>query len=188
MPDIALAQSAAFEICAGGTCAHPQVSANGQTASCPQGDGCSRGGCYCQLFRRHKNAAANDPWHVVRLDHENNGRHNAANDYRCICVRPILPGPAHTIDGETYATRYVLCGIVDCGLLEVHVVGGPTHKKIKCSGGCADTCKCTLFRLQTSAEPGTTYHPERATWERVAKADTEIEPVAHYYYRCFCIK
>jgi hypothetical protein len=184
-----LAQSSAFELCTGGTCGDPQISPDGQTISCPQGAGCSRGGCYCQLFKRRKTEAPNGAWHVVKLNHHNEGRHNPANnDYRCICVRPILPGPDQTIDGETYATRFVLCRNVDCGLVEVTVLAGTPHRQIKCSGGCADTCKCTLFRLQASAEPGTVYHPEQATWERVAKADTVVPPEAHYYYRCFCIK
>lgn len=135
-------------------------------------------------------ASDDGAWHVAKLDHQNKAKHNPANNnYRCICVRPILEAPNCTIDGETYASRFVLCGIGECGLIEVTVLGGGGQSnKIKCLGNCAPGCKCTLFRLYLGGEPGGTYQPQNAKWERVAKVDTPVDPVGRYYYRCFCIK
>lgn len=193
MPDPVLAQSAAFELCGGGSCGDPQVTADGKYISCAASDGCSGVGCYCQLFRRDKNAPADSPWHVVKVDDNNKAKNRPAQfDYRCICVRPILEAPAHTIDGDTYASRFVLCAMGSCSMIEVSDVTSidplVTTKKYKCTGNCAGSCKCNLFRLNLGGEQGVVYRPEDAKWERVAKADVAVEPAQHFYYRCFCIK
>ena len=189
MPD-AIAQSSAFEICGGGTCGDPQISADGKTVTCTAADSCSGTGCFCQVFKRDKTAAADAPWHVVALNQSNQGKHNPArNNYKCICVKPILPGPKVTVDGEDYATRYVLCGMGTCSMTEVTDLGpaGAT-KKLKCSGACADSCKCTMFRLEIGGQQGVGYDAASAKWERVAKVDVAVAPEGHYYYRCFCLK
>lgn len=190
MPDVTIAQSSAFEVCSE-TCGDPQISADGKSISCAPADTCSGTGCFCQLFKREKTAAADAPWHVVAVNHEGKGKHNPQrNNYRCICVKPILPGPAVTVDGEQYATRYVLCGIGTCSMTEVTDLGGAgATKKIKCSGSCAgDGCKCALFRLEIGGQQNVAYDAASAKWERVAKVDVTVQPEGHFYYRCFCIK
>src|SRR4051812_8818455 len=187
MPDLTIAQSSAFEIC-GGSCGDPQISPDAKTIFCASADSCSGSGCFCELFRRDKTADDTAPWHVVGLYHNGPAKNNSdRNNYRCICVKPILSAPKVTVDGEDYAARYVLCGMGGCNSVEVTDIGGG-GKKLKCTGDCADTCKCTMFRLDLGGKPGAVYDPASAKWERVAKADVPVKPEGHYYYRCFCLK
>ena len=186
-----LVQSLAFELCEGGTCGDPKPDAANKHVSCDPTDACSKGGCYCQLFQRRKNAPAKAPWEVSPADHENRVKYKPDRfDYKCLCVKPILEGAGQTIEGTTYATRFVLCGSGTCSLSSIVVIGeGPRekHNEIKCTGSCEGDCKCTLFRLRIG--PATPlFDPKLAKWEYVAKADKQVPHDNDYIYRCFCLK
>jgi hypothetical protein len=187
-----LASPLAFELCEGGTCGDPRPDAAQKTVSCPQSDTCSKGGCYCQLFERRKGAADKVPWKVAPTNHDNEVKYKPDRfDYKCLCVKPILEGESVTIDGEKYATRFVLCGSGTCALSSVVVIGEGPHgedvrHETKCTGSCERDCKCTLFRLQVAGGAG--FDPKKAKWEYVAKADKQVLHDTDYIYRCFCLK
>ena len=190
MPTTTLSHSGAFELCEGGTCQDPAISADGRKISCPQGDSCGRG-CFCQLFSRRKDAAREAPWHVVPLDVNREAGHEPdKREYRCFCVRPILERSV-LIDGDTYVARLQLCGTGSCSLGEVVEIGGigpapTTTKKIRCSGDCDGGCRCTMFRMR--ARGPAPYQPSEAKWEFVAKASKLVDREDGFYYRCFCVK
>lgn len=176
----------AFEFCEGGTCGDAAPSADNKSVSCPQGDKCRAGGCYCQLFKRRKGSADTVAWEVAHEDHAGKTKYRPDNlDYKCFCVKPILEGEL-MIDGVTYNVRYQLCGTGSCMITRVDVVGDTTKHELKCTGNCEGECKCTLFRLQVAGGGG--FKPENAKWVRVAKADTQVQHDDRYIYRCFCLK
>jgi hypothetical protein len=195
MADI-LASPLAFELCEGGICGEPKPDAAKENISCPPNDNCAKAGCYCQLFKRKKGSADTVPWEVPRTNHDNEVKYKKDDfDYKCLCVKPILEGKAQTIDGVTYTTRFVLCGLGTCSLDPVVVPykdnpfdpDSPikSQKEIKCSGSCEGDCKCTLFRLQIR---GDGFDPKAAKWEHMAKAGKQIPYDDKYIYRCFCLK
>jgi hypothetical protein len=181
---VAIANPAAFEICDGGECADPQVSSDKKTIFCKQGGGCAKGGCYCQLFRKRKDVAKDDPWEVAPLDQHKEAKNEPDKfDYKCICVLPILEAE-HTEAGETYTTRFQLCGTGTCSLSRTKVIGGSSGPdQMKCSGDCEGGCKCTLFSLQVKGADAKT-----AKWKLVAKSGKSVDHVGGVYYRCFCLK
>ena len=178
---VKIAHTAAFELCSDGSCSEPRITSDGKSIWCHLDQTCRKGGCYCQLFRRAKDAAADDPWLVAPVNHE----HEAKNEpdkwnYKCLCVLPIFE-VTHSDGGVDYKARLQLCATGDCALTRTKGLGAPDQ--LTCSGDCADTkCKCTLFRLSTSAKPAD------AKWELVAKGGKTVDHAKGYYYRCFCLK
>jgi len=178
---VTIAHTAAFELCESGTCGEVKGTKNTEKKIwCHLADTCSKGGCYCQLFRRERKAPEDDPWLVTPVDHEHLAKYDPDKwDYKCICVSPVFE-LTHTDDGVDYTARLQLCGTGDCTLLRQKA---STVDKLTCAGQCADEkCKCTLFRLKMSGEP------EKAKWELVAKALKGVPHENGYYYRCFCLK
>ena len=102
-------------------------------------------------------------------------------------MKPILEGEL-SIDGVKYNLRYELCTRGTCSLDSVELIDVPKHTEVKCSDTCEGNCKCTLFRLQVTAEPPAAFDPKNAKWERQAKTDTQVKYDGHYVYRCFCLK
>jgi hypothetical protein len=181
MPKVAITHTSAFELCDGGTCGDAEVGTDKKNVSCRQVDTCGKGGCYCQLFRRAKTAAADDPWSVADLDHHHEAKNEPKEyDYKCLCVLPILE-TTHSKDGVDYTTRFQFCGLSACSLTRTKTLG--VGDDLECSGDCADTkCKCTLFRLSMRAKH------DQAKWELAAKGGKKIGPENGYYYPCFCLK
>ena len=180
----AIAHTAAFELCEGGTCEDAKVSSDTKDISCRQLDTCGKGGCYCQLFRRAKGAAADDPWIVVALDHHHLAKNEPTKyEYKCLCVLPILE-TTYSKDGVDYTTRFQFCGLGACSLTRTGKVGlFAGDDDLECSGDCTDKkCKCTMFKLDMRINSGA------AKWELAAKGSTKIDHKAGYYYRCFCLK
>ena len=175
-----VAHTAAFELCEGGTCGEPKVDSE-KKVFCKQSDDCSKGGCYCQLFRRKTGAAEGDPWLVAPLDHNKETKHEPEKwDYKCLCVQPILE-VTHTEDGVDYKARLELCA--GTGLCTLERTKSLPADDLQCTGDCSDKkCKCTLFRMPTGGKP------EEATWQLVAKGGKTVSHQKGYYYRCFCLK
>src|SRR4030095_642656 len=93
-----LASHLAFELCEGGTCGDPRPDAAQKTVSCPQSDTCSKGGCYCQLLQRSKDALDTAPWEMPPHNRDNEVKYKPDRfDYKCLCVKPILEGEGQTI-------------------------------------------------------------------------------------------
>ena len=171
MPKISISQTSAFKLCEDGTCDDPKEGA-ADAIECKQGDKCKGKGCYCQLFHREKDAKADDPWDVSPTDGAHQTKKKSEFDYKCICISPILPA------------GYTLCDVPLCKLTDSQA--GGQAPDVKCTGDCADPCKCTLFRLHVKPKK-----PEKkaaATWEFVAKSGTKVKREGGYYYRCFCSK
>ncbi|MFL6590939.1 MAG: hypothetical protein ACJ8M4_12295 [Chthoniobacterales bacterium] len=179
---IKIAHTRAFELCEDGTCADFDPDKTGKDKDkkvhCPQGDGCKKGNCYCQLFRRDKGVDKDDPWLVAPLDHLRETKYEPKKwDYKCLCVRPILES-TRTEDGVEYKVRYQLCSM---GLCSGERTSGSGPDKLACTGDCGvKACKCTLFRLAQK--------DSSATWDLVAKTGKQVDVEANYYYRCFCLK
>ncbi len=185
MPTLSSPQ--AFEFCEGGTCGDAKPSADNKHISCPPGDTCGKGGCYCQLFKRLKGSADDVPWEVPNIDHKGLAKHKPDKlEYKCFCVKPILEDEL-TVDGVKYAVRYQLCGMGSCSMDDVPVLGADKHHEIKCSGKCEGDCKCTLFRLQLAGKEGA-FDPKDAKWELVGKENKQVRPDGNYVYHCFCLK
>lgn len=187
MADI-LASPLAFERCEGGICGERKPDAKEEYVSCPPSDNCTKGGCYCQLFKRKKGSPDTVPWELPRMDHDKQIKYKPTEfDYRCLCVKPILEYSVK-IDGVEHTMRFVQCGLGLCSLdtkFQQPPWGGDLIKTFQCSGDCKDHGKCTLFRLQIR---GDGFDPKEAKWEYKAKADKQIEYDDKYIYHCFCLK
>ena len=174
---VKIAHTAAFELCGEGTCQDAKVSSDEKNVFCKQPDTCKKGECYCQLFRRAKNAAEGDPWMVSALNKDKEAKNEPDKwNYKCICVRPVLE-TINTEDGVDYNVRFELCG--DTGFCALERL----LQNISCTGKCPnEKCKCTLFALDLRADPA------KAKWKLVAKGGKEVTHEPGYYYRCFCLK
>jgi hypothetical protein len=184
-----LSSPLAFEFCEGGTCADAKPSGDNKHVSCPPSDTCSKGGCYCQLFKRPKGSADTVAWEVAHADHKKQTKYRPDKlEYKCLCVKPILEGEL-TVDGVKYSVRYQVCGVGSCSLdlVDVDTPQGTRHE-MKCSGKCDGECKCTLFRLQVAPKAPAAFDPKDAKWELVAKADKQVLHEDNYIYHCFCVK
>jgi hypothetical protein len=174
-----LSSPQAFELCEGGKCADFKPTDGDKHVICPPSDGCGKGGCYCQLFKRKKDSK--DDWDVAHEDTKGNTKYRPdALEYTCFCVKPVLEHEV-TIDGITHVLRYQLC---TGGACKLEYSSKPDE--FKCSGACEGDCKCTMFRLKVADKAD--FDPKKVKWERVAKADTKIKPEGNYIYRCFCVK
>jgi hypothetical protein len=173
MPKMSISQTSAFKLCEDGTCDEPKPGQGHETLECKKTDKCKGGGCYCQLFERDHNAKENDPWDVTPLDGTNEAKKKGGLDYKCICVKPILP------------EGYTICDEPLCHLSEVPDAGSG-KATVECTGTCADTCTCNLFRLHV--KPKEAEKKAAAKWEFVDGPNKKIERAKGYYYRCFCSK
>ena len=185
-----LSSPLAFEFCEGGTCADAKPSKDSKHVSCPPSDGCTKGGCYCQLFKRPKGSADTVAWDVAHADHESKTKYRPDKlEYKCFCVKPILEGEL-TKGGVNYTVRYQLCGLGSCDITNVPVHDSPLekHQEVKCTGKCEGECKCTLFRLQVAPKAPAAFDPKDAKWELIAKTDEQVKHDGSYVYRCFCLK
>src|SRR2546421_7162627 len=113
MPKIS--QTSAFKLCQDGTCDEPKAGSAPESLECKKSDKCKGAGCYCQLFHRDKNAAADDPWDVTPVDGANEAKKKAEFTYTCLCVSPILP------------SGYTLCDVPLCKLSDSQDAGGPAE-------------------------------------------------------------
>jgi len=174
MPKISLSQTNAFKLCEDGTCDEPKEK-TGERLECKKTDKCKDKGCYCQLFQRGKKAGADDPWDVTPIDGTDETTKKPDLDYKCICVRPILP------------EGYTLCDKPLCRLSEVDDPSTkPKTATVECSGKCDDPCECNLFRLHV--KPKDADKKAAAKWDFVAKPGEKVDRKKDYYYRCFCSK
>jgi len=181
MATVKIAHTAAFQLCEEGTCENETISKDEKKVFCQQGDGCQKGGCYCQLFRRKLDAGDDDPWLVVDLG----ARHEAKNEpkkwhYKCICVRPILE-TKHEEKFGRFTVRFQFCD-EGMGLCTLERTGGEENK-VACTGDCANNkCNCALFQLNMGDDPA------KAKWEIASSGNNKISYQPGYYYRCFCLK
>lgn len=138
--------------------------------SCEKSDKCSKDGCYCQLFMRPQGDEHKDKeWEFVPVNPRGKAKKRSHHDYKCICVKPVLP------------KEYTLCGCLECVLSDS---GEGDLLQYKCEGECPKGCACNLFRIKKPAKDSD--HKEK--WEHVEKPGKYHIPDKDYYYRCFCVK
>jgi hypothetical protein len=177
---VKIAHTAAFELCEDGTCGEVKGTQSlSQKIWCKNEDSCSKGGGYCQLFRRAKKAAEKDPWLVAPVDRDHEAKHEPETfDYKCLCVVPVLE--TRDPKDSTKTRRLQLCGTGACSLKRQKHDSGDTWL---CSGKCEnEKCKCTLFKLNMTLDPG------KAKWLLMSEDGKEVPHENSQYYRCFCVK